>query len=108
MKTNEIKGIKTMWERETKCTSLRDALNGFPHRNTRKERTEIGDLRINTERKKTEVCVEVGYLADGHIQSEWVDYDNWLLIDPLMVRPGGKASGTVNLRDNIFKHTICL
>ena len=90
-------------ERETRCTSLSDVLSGFHHGNTRKERTEIGDLRINTERKKTEVCVEVGYLADGSIQSEWMDYDTCedLLVDPLMVRPGGKASGTTTSRYNI-------
>ena len=85
-----------MKEEETKCTSLSDVLAGFHHENTRKERTEIGDIKVNTETKKTEVCVQVGFLADGSIQSEWVDYDTYE--DPieklLMTNPEWKVSVT--------------
>jgi len=53
----------------------------------KKERTEVGDIRIDPLGRKLQICTEVVYSNDGSIESTWSDYDSDLLHTTLGMCP---------------------
>ena len=52
-----------------------------------KEKTEVGDIRIDPLGKKPQLCIEKIYRHDGSIESTWEDYDLYLLHTTLGMCP---------------------
>jgi len=53
----------------------------------KKEKTEVGDIRIDPLGKKPQLCMEVKHREDGSIELEWMDYDLHLLHTTLGMCP---------------------
>jgi len=53
----------------------------------KKERTKVGDIRIDPQGKKPQVCTEVIFDHDGDIGSIWANYDTNLLHSTLGMCP---------------------